>query len=378
MNYQRGNPAEEGNTPGGGLVPVAAQLPVVRDPYSVPVAYGEAAGDSAQVFGLTIHDYLRILIKRKWLILSIVGASVVIGTVATLMQTPLYTSTVRLQIDPNTAKIVQSGDVTPVEGRDGEFMRTQIELLNGPTIARRVASALKLGDDQDFFKPRSFSIKGALMRVIGLSGTASSAPGTEGGREEGAAGIVLGNRVIRPVLGSRLVNIDYSDPNPGRAQRIASAYADAFIASNLDKRFEANSYAKVFLEEQIKTLKLRLEQSQKTLLEFAQKEEIVDTNSKASIAEANLESANIALNTLVTERIKDETLWKQLDQTTAINIPQLLSNTTIETLRSKRNSSQSRLSGRNETFQADYRSPWCRSATRLPKSIVSWRRSSRR
>lgn len=61
-----------------------------------------------------------------------------------------------------------------------------------------------------------------------------------------AAGIVLGNVQVSPVPGSRLVDVSYSDTDPARAQRIANAYADAFIASNLDKRFEANAYAKTF------------------------------------------------------------------------------------------------------------------------------------
>jgi polysaccharide biosynthesis transport protein len=355
MNSQRGNPADDGSAQAGGLVPLGQQLPTARDPYSVPAGYGEAAADAPQVFGLNIRDYLRILIKRRWLIVSVVAASAVVGAVTTLMKTPLYTSTVRLQIDPNTAKIVQTGDVTPVEGPYGEFMRTQIELLNGPTIAQRVASALKLGDDQSFFQPRDFSIRQALLRLIGFGSGASGAQrSTEANRETAAAGIVVGNRVVRPVFGSRLVNIDYSDPNPARAQKIAAAYAEAFIASNLDKRFQANSYAKVFLEEQLKTLKLRLEQSQKTLLDFAQKEEIVDTNNKASIAETNLAAANSALDTLVAERIKNETLWRQLDQATAINLPQLLSSSTVETLRSKRNALEADYQDKLETFKPSY------------------------
>ena len=58
---------------------------------------------------------------------------------------------------------------------------------------------------------------------------------------------------------------------------------------------------------------LRHERSQKRLLDFAQNEEIVDTNNKASIAETNLASANAALSTLVSEPIKNEQLWKQLE-----------------------------------------------------------------
>ena len=127
-----------------------------------------------------------------------------------------------------------------------------------------------------------------------------------------------GNLQVRPVPGSRLVDLSYSDPNPARSQRIASAYADAFIASNLDKRFEANAYAKTFLEDQIKQLKLRLQQSEKTMLDFAEKEQIVAVDEKSSIAETNLAAANTALGNLASERIKNEQLWRQVDQTDAV------------------------------------------------------------
>ena len=233
-------------------------------------------------------------------------------------------------------------------------MRTQFELLNGRTMAERVASALKLGEDQDFFRPRNFSITGAIFKIIGLAGGSGGGTANKSDREGAAAGIVLGNRAVRPVMGSRLVDIDYSDPNPSRAQRIASAYADAFVASNLDKRFQANSYAKVFLEDQLKTLKLRLEDSEKALIAFGQKEEIVATNDKASIAETNLANANAALGVLISDRIKNEQLWKQLDQATAINLPQLLTNPVIESLRTKRNTLSTEYQDKLETFKPSY------------------------
>src|ERR1700719_826280 len=342
MNYSRGNAGDGGEAAPGGLVPVSQQALLGRDPYSIAVPYGvDTTADATPVFGLSLHEYLRILIKRKWLILSILGVAVVIGTLTTLMKTPLYTSTVRMQIDPNTAKIVQSGDVTPNEGANADFMRTQFELLNGRTMAERVASALKLGEDQDFFRPRNFSITNAIFKIIGLGRGSGGGTANKSDREGAAAGIVLGNRAVRPVMGSRLVDIDYSDPNPSRAQRIASAFADAFVASNLDKRFQANSYAKVFLEDQLKTLKLRLEDSEKALIAFGQKEEIVATNDKASIAETNLANANAALGVLISDRIKNEQLWKQLDPV-------------IESLRTKRNTLSTEYQDKLETFKPSY------------------------
>jgi len=353
MNYQRANPPD-GDAKPGGLVPAAQGLPPTRDAYYSAVgAYAGPGAEPPSDFQLDLLEYLRVLIKRRWLILSIVAASLVFGALMTLIKTPLYTSTVRIQIDRSIAKIVESGNVTPVEGPELEFMRTQYELLQSHTIAERVASALKLGEDPGFFEPREFSLMRYLRGLV-RSKAAPTERSSKVNYEAAAAGVVIGNRAIKPIVGSRLVDITYSDPDPARAQRIAAAYADAFVASNLDKRFEANSYAKVFLEDQIAQLKLRLEQSEQALLDFGEKEEIVQTNDKASIAEANLASANVAMNALVSERIKNEQLYRQLDAANAINLPQLLSNPVIEGLRTKRSVLVTDYQQKLETYKPSY------------------------
>ena len=70
----------------------------------------------------------------------------------------------------------------------------------------------------------------------------------------------MGNVGVNPVPDSRLIDVSYSDPVPARAQRVANAYADAFVATNIDKRFQANAAAKTFLEDKIAQLKARLEE----------------------------------------------------------------------------------------------------------------------
>src|SRR6202034_574126 len=108
---------------------------------------------------------------------------------------------------------------------DPEFMRTQYELLQGRTLAERVASTLKLGDDPTFFQPRQFSIIRFIKGLFVSSAPAIRQVPDGAARNQAAAGIVLGNRMVRPLVGSRLVDVTYSDPDPGRAQKIAAAFA---------------------------------------------------------------------------------------------------------------------------------------------------------
>src|SRR5262245_58264989 len=121
-------PLREDREPEGRLVPVGVARAPAREPYGqLRYASEEQAGG-----GIDLLEYWRVLNKRKWLIISIVGAFVILGTLRTLMMTPLYTSTVRLQIERNVAKVVEGGNVAREESTaawDPEFLKTQYELL---------------------------------------------------------------------------------------------------------------------------------------------------------------------------------------------------------------------------------------------------------
>src|SRR5581483_7661389 len=122
----------------------------------------------------------------------------------------------------------------------------------------------KLGEDADFLKAREFSILDKVLRL--LRAPRSSQGTNKTALERSAAAVVFANRAVHLVAGSRLVDVTYSDPVPTRAQKVATAFAEAFIDSTIDKRFLANAYAKTFLEDQIKQLKLRLEESEQEAL----------------------------------------------------------------------------------------------------------------
>lgn len=351
MSEHQDVPADDDHS--GGLVATPRNAPLAQGPYP---EFGQVNGGSheAPQFDIDIREYLRIFNKRKWVIVAIAGTIVALAGLATLMVTPRYTATLRLQIDRNVAKIVESGNVTPVEGTDMEFLKTQYELLQGRSLAERVAVSLRLGDDKGFLESPGFSLLGTVKTLLSSSTKADPNGRRRTERERAAASIILANRSVRPVLGSRLVDLHYSDPNPARAQKILTALAAAYSASNLDKRFQANAYAKAFLEDQVKQLKLRLEESEKQLLDFAEREQIVAVSEKSSIAESNLARANAALGKLVSERIKSEQLWRQVESAKAINMPQFLTNNVINGLRNELNRLTAEYQEKLETFKPDY------------------------
>lgn len=284
---------------------------------------------------------LSVLNKRKWVIAGVVATCAVLGLLKALIETPLYTATIRLQIDRSAPQIIKGGDVEQ-QPTDASDYGTEIELLRSLSLAERVASMTHLGTNN---KPATGEGEEAASNTQG---------GGKHADQEGAAVAILNAVVVKPIGGTRLVDISYTSRDPAQAQQIANAYGEAYSAANLDKRFQANAYAKSFLEDQLKQLKLRLEGSEKALLAFAEREQIVATNDKGSVAESNLAAANSALGSIIAERMKNEQLWRQAERAAGIEMPQILTNKAIEDLRNRRSQITTEYQEKLETFRPDY------------------------
>ena len=332
----------------GSRVPVPASAMLRSNPY------GAFVDEPQHDLRASVLYFVGIILRRKWLILGIVVGALAIGVTSTLMQTPLYTAAVRIQIDRAAAKIMVTAGVAPAEVGDTESLRTQFEILKSRGIAERVASAAKAGEDLDLLKPTSFSIIGALRSLVTGSSSINVEELDAATRTRMAAGIVSQNVSVRPVPGSRLVDISYVDPSPARAAKIANAFATAYIDQTIDKRFQSNAYAKTFLEDQSKQLQIRLEESEQALLKFSEEKQIIILSEKSTIAENNLSAANAALSVVVAERIRNEQIWRQVDEAKGIELPQFLTNSAVQQLRANRKALETEYQEKLQTFKPSY------------------------
>ena len=120
------------------------------------------------------------------------------------------------------------------------------------------------------------------------------------------------------------------------AQRIANGYAEVFIADNLDRRYDASSYARKFLEERIQQLKVRLEDSERQLVKYAEDQGIINLEDNKTLAGTDLEAINVKLAEARNDRLKMELLWKQAQQTNGLGLQQILDSDAIKANRKLR------------------------------------------
>ena len=90
-----------------------------------------------------LHDYLRILQRRRWsavTVFVIIVATVVIGT---FMQTPIYRATAKVLIDPESPKAPNIQEV--LSGEAGtDYRPTQWEIIKARPVVERVIATLNL------------------------------------------------------------------------------------------------------------------------------------------------------------------------------------------------------------------------------------------
>lgn len=304
----------------------------VPDVFSPASAYGEPPVDEER---LDLRKYLWLLFKHRWLFAGSVGVCLVLGLLATFLTTPIYRASATLQINREVAKVVDFDGSQPEATGDVEFYQTQYELLKSRSLADRVVAKLALHDDASFQGADAPSPWVKLKGMFFFGGMSESASADVAERQREAASRVLAALNVEPVRSSSIVKLSFDSPDPTVAAGITNAIVDNFIAENLDRRYQSTAYARQFLEERLQQLKVKLAESEKELVTYAEKQQIISTGGEQSLTTTNLATANDALSQATNERLKKEQLWQQIQVTDGLALPQIMQSKAIETMRAK-------------------------------------------
>lgn len=300
-----------------------------------------------------------IVLKRWWVLAGTVSLLLVFGVIITLLSTPVYRASATIQIDREAAQVVDVEGVLPAENLYSaqEFYQTQYGLLKSRSLAERVVTGLGLATDPLYTEQNRRTPTGQARPA------ASPAETTE--RKRKAIDQFTANLRITPAMNSRLVTISYDSPDPALAQAVVNAITETFIASNLERRFEASSYARKFLEERIEQLRAKLEQSERELVAYASDEQIINIPSASGNAEqggnrgrslisSSLEALNASLAEARTERIAAEQRWRTAQTSSGLALSEVLASPTIQQLRQQRADLVSKRQELLQRFQPEY------------------------
>jgi succinoglycan biosynthesis transport protein ExoP len=277
----------------------------------------------------------RIVSEWRWLILGAVAVGLAGAVVITFLTTPLYRAEVMLEINPPTVEAVDESKVTKGGTNERDYLATVVGLLQSRSLAERVAQDLNLTSNPAFVPTQAS--RDIRVRV--------------------ATARLMGGFLAKPVEGSRLIRMSFVSSSPTLAQQVTNSYADNFIQSAIERRYEANHYARTFLEKQIAKVKGDLEKSEVQLVQYAQAQGIITIGGESgkgsdsnSLQGASLAALNSALTQATERRILAEQAYRSGSQTA--NTTDV--NASTQGLRQQRAALESEYQSKLSTYKADY------------------------
>ncbi len=261
---------------------------------------------------IDLKDYLRIIIKRRWLIATILIVLTSIVAIYSFMAEPIYKATAQVLIEKENPKVVDVEEVLGVNTTGRDYYQTQYEILKSRSLALRVIKALDLEHNKEFI-PKPPGVIGSI--ISWFKGIFSKKlPSGPQSKYEKLIDAYLSRLKIEPIRNSRLVKVSFEAKDPTLAAKIANAHARFYIESSIERKFDASKKAVRFLKKRIKEVRKKLEEAEIALQRYREKEGLasVDFEERQSIILKSLDELNSALNKAKTERIEKESLYREL------------------------------------------------------------------
>lgn len=337
-------------------------------PVGMPANYGlgqpwqmasrdNAGSDDA----IDLLELWRTIVRHKWLLISAALVGLLAAVLLSFIRTPLYQATATVQIEKRAASVVNFGrEIDPgMELDERTGMGTQLELLKSRVLAERVIEELKL-DHLLASKQRLAAANTVIPPAPAPATQADEVDNQQGWRkwlerirdswskqrEPATTSIeqlsreqvltIFRNTVrLEPVRNSRVIKITVDNPDPVLAARIANAITRAFIALNLERRLEASAYAKGFLDEQLAETKVRLEESERKLNQYARNNHLLSLDDRTDVANQTFTEFSTALSNAEQERIRIESEYRAI-QRAPDTARQVLENSTIQAYKTQR------------------------------------------
>ncbi|WP_418321086.1 polysaccharide biosynthesis tyrosine autokinase [Piscinibacter sakaiensis] len=312
---------------------------------------------------LDLRDIWRLIVKHKWMLISVAIVGLLAALLVSFVRTPLYLATTTLQVDKRAPRVVQFGQndqsaVQEVDDRTG--MGTQLELLKSRVLAERVIDELRL-DRQGLPMPVSLATRERnerdrlgesaadedigwqamvqnLFDKIGDSYHKLREPAVSTAEQFSREAVVKSFQEtvkIEQIRNSSVIKVQVENASPQLAARIANSMAQAFIALNLERRLESSSYAKSFLETQLGLTKARLEESERKLQAYARERNILTLDEKTSVVNQTFVEFSTALSKAEQDRIKADSEYQAV-RSNPDTARQVLESRTIQAYKEQR------------------------------------------
>ena len=321
-----------------------------------------SGGATSEDLARTLRALWSTFYRNRLLIAAIIAGAMLAGLAVTMLMTPKYKATASIQIDQQAANVLGNSSQDALQADSSQdadrFLQTQIDVLQSRAMALSVMQDLNLDANDDFVQQMGAKPADKPTGALSLAGT----------KQQQILGILSDNLKVDLPRNSRVVALSFTSPNPRLAARVANAFAADFMMFNMKRKFGSSTYARNFLEAQLNDTRIKLEASERALLDYARGANLLDvsagiasgtdsssgSSTPRSLTTSNLVELNDAYAQAQAARTQAEQHWEQAQSSSPMQLQEVLTNPAIMQLAQLKAQAQAAYQQELQRHKADY------------------------
>ena len=260
----------------------------------------------------TLREYMRVLIKRKWMVISVIAGIFLTVAIASLRQTPIYEAVGRIAVNKADSHLVSFKDSAP----DTDYvyeqsdMDTEVHILQSDLMALQVIRQLNL-DKRPEYGGHSDQKQANLV---------ADTLQTDSNRTSALLTSFHSKLHVSLLPNTRIIEIHFTSADPQLAAAVVNNLAATYVEQNFKTKFESTMQASDWLSKQLVDLQMKVETSQEKLVRYQKEHEILGADEKQNIITEKLDELNKEMTMAESDRMQKEAVYRQ----TQSNDPQAI------------------------------------------------------
>jgi len=294
----------------------------------------------------------RMMVRRKWSLLSVALACGLAGFAVSLLQTPMYQARTSLEIQGPNENFLSLKDLDPASSSGPSaaetYVETQAHILQDEGFVEKVVTAL--GADQ---RLEGLGGPGMVTRIKRLLGQKDGPRARSS--HDAAVGAAARNLAVHSSTASHVVEVTFDAADPQIAADFANALASELIEENINVRLQAAWRVNESLGRQLIDLKANYERSANQLQDYAHSTGLIfDLDKGSTIAEEKLRQVQEDQSRAQADLAAKQAKYELAKSASPESLPEVLDNGPMKEYQIKLTDLRRQLAEMEATFTPGY------------------------
>ena len=317
-----------------------------------------------EVEEVQLREYLEVIIRRKWLIVTVLALVFLSTLIFTLAVTRIYEASAVIEVSQENPHVTTFQEVLGSEIQAREFYETQVELIRSKAMIHRVIEKLDLITHPVIRKMVFNDGKSGMFQRIGSAfqslagsvsrGQAQPAVAEDIAEHQQVVEYIADNLTVSPSRKSMLIDVAFRSPDRQLSKSVVNTIVEDFIRWKMDLKIEASGIARDFLMMQMDRAKINLEKAEERLNDFAKHAGIVSLDARINSIYRHLEELNSTFAAAEANMITKAATYEQAVKNGPANLPRVLESDLIASLKDKYADLNAGYEELKATFHDDY------------------------